>query len=50
VIGLAIAANLISIIPILGFFLIFLMPFMMMIYVAIYENAIGNALTTTKEA
>ena len=41
VIGLGIVTNLISIIPILGLFGIFLMPFIMMIYVAIYKNAIN---------
>ena len=41
VIGLGIVTNLISIIPILGLFGIVLMPFIMMIYVAIYKNAIN---------
>ena len=41
-IGLTIAINLISIIPFLGLVIFFLTPFIMMIYVAIYENAIGN--------
>ncbi|HIA42552.1 MAG TPA: hypothetical protein EYN84_00095 [Gammaproteobacteria bacterium] len=50
VIGLAIATNLTSIIPFLGLVIFFLMPFIMMIYIAIYENAIGNPLTTTNEA
>ena len=49
-IGLTIAINLISIIPFLGLVIFFLMPFIAMIYVAIYENAIGNPLTTTNEA
>ena len=43
-VGLTIAVNLLSIIPVLGLAVIFLLPFMMMIYVAIYENAIGNSL------
>ena len=50
VIGLAIATNLTSIIPFLGLVIFFLMPFIMMIYIAIYENAIGNPLPTTNEA
>ncbi len=50
VIGLAIATNLTSIIPFLGLVIFFLMPFIMMIYIAVYENAIGNPLTTTNEA
>ena len=50
VIGLAIATNLTSIIPFLGLVIFFLMPFIVMIYVAIYENAIGNPLTTANEA
>ena len=49
-IGLTIATNLISIIPFLGLVIFFLMPFIVMIYVAIYENAIGNPLATTNEA
>ena len=49
-IGLTIAINLISIIPFLGLVIFFLMPFIAMIYVAIYENAIGNPLATTNEA
>ena len=49
-IGLTIAINLISIIPFLGLVIFFLMPFIVMIYVAIYENAIGNPLATTNEA
>ena len=47
---LAIATNLISLIPVVGFLIIFLMPFYMMIYVGIYENAISNALITTQAA
>jgi hypothetical protein len=50
VIGLAIATNLTSIIPFLGLVIFFLMPFIVMIYVAIYENAIGNPLASTYEA
>ena len=50
VIGLAIATNLTSIIPFLGLVIFFLMPLIMMIYIAVYENAIGNPLTTTNEA
>ena len=41
VIGLGIVTNIISLIPILGLFGIFLVPFIMMIYVAIYNNAIN---------
>ena len=50
VIGLAIATNLTSIIPFLGLVIFFLMPFIVMIYVAIYENAIGNPLASKYEA
>jgi uncharacterized membrane protein len=50
VIALTIATELISIIPILGLFIIFLMPFIMMTYIAVYENAISNPSTTTNEA
>ena len=49
VVGLGIATQLIAIIPFLGLLLIFLLPFIIMIYVAIYENAIGNPLAVTKE-
>ena len=49
VIGLAIVTQLIAAIPFLGYLLIFLQPFIIMIYVAIYENAIGNPLAVTKE-
>ena len=49
VIGLGIATQLIAVIPFLGLLLIFLMPFIIMIYVAIYENATGNPLAVTKE-
>ena len=48
-VGLTIAVNLLSIIPVLGLAAIFLLPFMMMIYVAIYENAIDSPLAVTKE-
>ena len=50
VIALTIATELTSIIPILGLFIIFLMPFIMMTYIAVYENAIGNPLTTANGA
>ena len=50
VIVLTITTELTSIFPILGLFIIFLMPFIMMTYVAIYENAISNPSTTTNEA
>jgi len=50
VIALTITTELTSIFPILGLFIIFLMPFIMMTYVAIYENAISNPSTTTNEA
>ncbi len=50
VIVLTITTELTSIFPILGLFIIFLMPFIMMTYVAIYENAISNPSTTTIEA
>ena len=50
VIALTIATELTSIIPILGLFIIFLMPFIMMTYIAVYENAISNPSTTTNEA
>ena len=49
VIALTIATELTSIIPILGLFIIFLMPFIMMTYIAVYENAISNPLTTANE-
>ena len=41
---LAIATQLIAAIPFLGLLLIFLQSFIIMIYIAIYENAIGNLL------
>ena len=50
VIVLTITTELTSIFPTLGLFIIFLMPFIMMTYVAIYENAISNPSTTTNEA
>ena len=50
VIALTITTELTSIFPILGLFVIFLMPFIMMTYIAVYENAIGNPLTTANEA
>ena len=50
VIVLTITTELSSIFPILGLFVIFLMPFIMMTYIAVYENAIGNPLTTSNEA
>ena len=50
VIVLTITTELTSIFPILGLFIIFLMPFIMMTYIAVYENAIGNPLTTANEA
>ena len=43
---LSIAMWIISVIPFLNLIIFFLMPFVMMIYVAIYENSIGNPLTT----
>ena len=43
---LSIAMWIISVIPFLNLIYFFLMPFVMMIYVAIYENSIGNPLTT----
>ena len=49
VIALTITTELTSVFPILGLFIIFLMPFIMMTYIAIYENAIGNPLTTSNE-
>jgi hypothetical protein len=48
-IGLTIVVNLLSLIPVLGLAIIFLLPFIMMIYVAIYENGIGNSLAVNKE-
>ena len=42
VIALTITTELTSIFPILGLFVIFLMPFIMMTYIAVYENAVGN--------
>ncbi len=50
VIALTITTELTSIFPILGLFIIFLMPFIMMTYIAVYENAIGNPLATANEA
>ena len=50
VIALTITTELTSIFPILGLFVLFLMPFIMMTYIAVYENAIGNPLTTAKGA
>ncbi len=50
VIALTITTELSSIFPILGLFVIFLMPFIMMTYIAVYENAISNPSTTTNEA
>ena len=50
VIALTITTELTSIFPILGLFVLFLMPFIMMTYIAVYENAIGNPLTTANEA
>ena len=48
--SITIASYLLSLSPILGSaIIIFLEPFIMMIYVAIYENAIGNSLAVTKE-
>ncbi|MFL2840642.1 MAG: hypothetical protein ACJ0BT_02235 [Pseudohongiellaceae bacterium] len=49
VMGLGIATQVTAVIPFLGLLLIFLLPFIIMIYVAIYENAIGNPLAVTKE-
>jgi len=46
VIGLGIGTQLISVIPFMGWVLMFLQPFISMIYIAIYENAIGNPLPT----
>ena len=43
---LSIGMWIISFIPFLNLIYFFLMPFVMMIYVAIYENSIGNPLTT----
>ena len=43
---LSIAMWIISVIPLLNLIIFFLMPFVMMIYVAVYENSIGNPLTT----
>ena len=43
---LSIAMWIISVIPFLNLIIFFLMPFVMMIYVAVYENSIGNPLTT----
>ena len=42
---LSIAMWIISVIPFLNLIIFFLMPFVMIIYVAIYENSIGNPLT-----
>ena len=50
VIVLTITTELTSIFPILGLFVLFLMPFIMMTYIAVYENAISNPSTTTNEA
>ena len=50
VITLTITTELTSIFPILGLFVIFLMPFIMMTYIAVYENAISNPSTTANEA
>ena len=50
VIALTITTELTSIFPILGFFVLFLMPFIMMTYIVVYENAIGNHLTTANGA
>ena len=47
---LALATTLISLIPVVGFLIYFLMPFCLMIYVGIYENAISKALITTQAA
>ena len=49
VIALTITTELTSIFPILGLFIIFLMPFIMMTYIAVYENAISTPSNTTNE-
>jgi hypothetical protein len=50
IIVLTMIRELTSIFPILSLFNVFLMPFIAMTYIAVYENAIGNSSTIANEA
>ena len=48
-IGITLALQIASFIPVLGLAIFFLFPFIMMIYIAIYENAIDNSLADSEQ-